>query len=303
MITFYYGTDAWRLRHASRTFQATVRIDGTSASASDELEHLLKYPGFFGQKTSVVVSDPLAIVGLPELLKDTDADSLTDVHLLLVHRNVPKETDDNKKILARLIRMAGTATEFTPLKGAKLLLWVRDYCSEIGGRIESGAAEELLMRTGGESWAIANELEKLCAYTGGDISLGSVRTLVSQPAQEDDWELSNALAARNKRGAISALYRRIAAGAPEQLLIGSLASTLRSLMMVRELTDRGSSSALIAKTTGLHPFVVSKTLRGSRLYEPSALRDAHQNLAQLDRSIKDGLSDGADGLFRILMAL
>lgn len=303
MITLLYGTDAWRLRHASRKFQAAIRIDGTSATASDELERLLKYPSFFGQQASVVVTEPLAILSLPELLKHTDAPSLTDVRIILVHRNIPKETDTNKKTLAKLVRMAGTTTEYSPLKGAKLLSWVRDYCAEIGGTIDSGAAEELISRTGGDTWTLANELEKLCAYTGGGVTLGSVRTLVPQPAQEDNWELSNALAAHNKRGVIAALYRRIAAGVPEQLLIGSLASTLRSLMMVRELTDRGSSSAMIAKTTGLHPFVVSKTLRGAQLYEPQALRQAHQNLAHLDRSIKNGLADGTDGLFGILMAL
>ena len=303
MITFFYGTDPWRLRHALQAFAATAHIDGTSATAHEELERLLKYPSFFGQVSSVAVSEPFAIPGLLELLKENDVCTMKDVHLLLVQRTQPKESADRKKLLAHLTRLATASTEFRQLTGDALSSWVREQCAEIGGAIERGAVEELIMRVGDDTWALASELEKLCAFTDGVITLAAVRMLVLRPPQQDDWELSNAIAARNKRGALAALYRRISAGTPEPLLIGSLASALRSLMMIRELLDRGLAAPAIASMTGLHPYVVSKTLRGARLYEPAALAAAHRSLASLDRATKEGRADGTDGLFGIIMAL
>lgn len=304
MITILYGTDAWRLRHASQKIQATVRIDGTSPAASDELERLLKYPNFFGTRTVVVVTDPLSAVDVPGLLKRTHAKELADIDVHMVQRTTAKETADRKKVLAQFIRMATSSTEFSPLKAGALRSWIKEYCAEIGGTIETDAAQELVTRTGGDSWLIANELEKLCAYAqGGAVTLAAVRTLVPQPPQQDDWELSNALAAHDKRGALAALYRRIASGTPEPLLIGTIASALRSLIMVRELIDRGRPTAAIASATGLHPYVVSKTLRGSRLYDPRSLSAAHRRCALLDRAMKDGRTDGIDGLFGIIVAL
>ena len=131
----------------------------------------------------------------------------------------------------------------------------------------------------------------------------SVRLLVPAPYRYDEWELSNAIAARDKRGAVAALFKRVREGAPEPLMVGSLASAVRTLMMVRDLADRGRPATAIAKATGLHPYVVSKTLRGAAAYEPHALREAHRMLAALDRSSKEGAADAVDGLFATLLAL
>lgn len=303
MITLYYGTDAWRLRHATASCEADLRIDGSTSGGTAELEHLLKYPGFFGQTTTVVVTEPLAFAGLVDLLKNTGARALKDVHVLLSQKCAPKETADRKKLLAQMERLASVSTEFTALKGAQLSAWIRSYCTGNGRAIDTDALEELVARIGSDTWMLANELEKLCAYAPERISRPAVTALVPLPQQQDEWELSNAIAAHDKRGAIAALHRRIAAGAPEPLLIGNVASAVRSLLMVRDLLDRGRPNAAIAAATGLHPYVVMKTVRGARMFKPDSLLAAHRNLATLDRAMKDGRADGIDGLFSVLITL
>ncbi len=72
--------------------------------------------------------------------------------------------------------------------------------------------------------------------------------------------------------------------------------------MVKDLAARGTPPASIAKLSGLHPFVVSKTLRGATTTDADALRRTHVALAKLDRSAKEGTAHNADELFSILLA-
>ncbi|HTP56707.1 MAG TPA: DNA polymerase III subunit delta [Candidatus Paceibacterota bacterium] len=312
MITLLYGTDAWRLDHAAREFRARwsasggtppVILDGASPDTSDELERMLKYPTFFGAAVLATVNDPLTIPGLMKMLTANDAHRIQDVHILLIQRTSAKESAERNKALAGLARIAAKTTEFAPLTGARCAGWVREYCAQTGREITPEAVAELIRRAGTETWALVNELEKLCAYEPERVTIATVQLLVPRPHQMDEWELSDAIGTRDKRGAITALHRRVANGTPEPLLIGSLASSVRSLLMVRELADRGIPPAAIAKSSGLHPFVVAKTLRGARAYDPRALRNAHSHLALLDRASKEGRADAVDGLFGILLAL
>ena len=56
-------------------------------------------------------------------------------------------------------------------------------------------------------------------------------------------------------------------------------------------------------TTGLHPFVVSKTLRGARTADMGRLIRSHTALAVLDRNTKEGTADATDGLFDVILGL
>jgi DNA polymerase III delta subunit len=86
-------------------------------------------------------------------------------------------------------------------------------------------------------------------------------------------------------------------------MIGSLASAVRTLVTIRDLAGRGHAAPVIARTAGLHPFVVSKNLRGAMTYGVDALPTALRKIAELDRDAKSGRADAFDSLFSILLAI
>jgi len=309
-ITLLHGTDAWRLRSAAARETAAwehahgsgaVRLSGTSPDAVAGLERILKYPSFFQQRTLVALTDPLIVEGLADLVDGSPG--LADTDLILVQDTPSRRTKGHTEALRGIARLADRTEAVDLLEGERLASWIRAFCAERDCAIEPAAVAELTARTGNDSWALSGELEKLCAYAAPSVTVSAVRTLVAAPSHEDEWELSNAVAAHDKRSALAALFRRVRDGAPEQLLLGTVAAAVRSLLTVRDLTDRGRPASAIAAATGMHPYVVSKTLRGASAADPARLRRAHAALALLDRQAKEGRADAVDGLFAVLMAL
>lgn len=320
MLIFHHGSDTYRMRQAGIALAERMgaghpgmlrnaTVDLREPTGTDELERLLKYPTFFSEPTLITVTSALADARTAERMTDIldryDPARMTDVTVVVRHEG---ESDGRsaaaKSLLAYLTKKSSEHTEFEPLKGAALDAWVTDFCVRRGCTIAPAALALVTQRTAGDGWALAQELEKLCAYAqNGAIDAHAIHALVAPPPERDEWELSNALAAQDKRGAIGALWRRLSQGTAEQLLLGSLASGIRTLMTVKDLAGRGLSPAAVAKTAGLHPYVVTKTLRGAASYTGEQLAGAHERLAGLDRSAKSGHADMTDGLFAVLLSL
>jgi len=311
MLLCYHGNDSYRIRQAVCDLIDSVRAQGTALSithvdctddsAADEIERRLKYPAFFEEKTLIAARNAAGPI-FADLLERYPLSSMHDVIIVAIQDTSQKSAD--KKTLNALVKAADTATQFSPLTGGALSDWVHDYCVKRGSSINPATVAVLTGRLSTDTGQLALELDKLCAYArGAEITVDMVRLLTPARVERDEWELSNALASHDKRAAIVALWRRIHEGTPEPLLIGSLASGLRNLLMIQDLTSRKQPSAGIAKLTGLHPFVVSKSLRGAATAHPQRLREAHISLARLERDAKDGFAHMTDGMFSVLLSL
>lgn len=312
MLILYAGSDAYRLRLATQALVASYRekygsivnlfrIDGSDEDAAEHIERQLKYPSFFDEKKIIVVQDA-AGQAVSDILKRYTLSDLDDIVFIAVQLTTHESCD--KKVLATLGKKADRTEVFEPLAGAQLAVWARQYCSEQNTSIEPDALSGLLQRTGTDMQQLSCELEKLCAFVrGGVITPGDVRLLTPVREEQDEWELSNALSAHDKRAIIGVLWKQLQTGVAEQKLLGSLASGIRNLSMVKDMQVRGKPVGATAATTGLHPFVISKTMRGAAAADTGKLRRAHIGLAELDRSYKDGRADIVDGLFAILLSL
>ncbi len=312
MLILYFGSDAYRLRRAASALVAEYRatygsilnlfmINGDDDNATEQLERPLKYPSFFEEKKFIVVHNA-AGAAMAGILKHYALSELDDIVLVAVQHTQHEPCD--KKVLLALSKAADTVETFEPLTGAPLTAWAHDFCTERNTTIETSALTALLQRTNSDMQTLSNELEKLCAYANNNaITLQAVQTLTPARYEQDEWELSNALAAHDKRSAIAVLWRRLQAGVSEQMLLASCAAGIRNLSMIKDVQQRHPSAGVIATVTGLHPFVISKTMRGAASADSAKLHRAHISLAQLDRSSKDGRADTVDGLFSVLLSL
>jgi DNA polymerase III delta subunit len=312
MLLCYHGTDAFRLRQAVTDLIGSLRshhgaslhvarIDCSDDGAADELERHLKYPSFFGDRKLIIAFNAAGPV-MADILGRYALSALDDIVLVALQDTAQKSTD--KKVLATLMITAETTVALNELKGAEFDAWMRDYCEQRHTSLEPAAARELIRRVGTDTGRCASEIEKLSAYANGDpISHDMVLLLTPARPERDEWELSNAMASHDKRAMMTALWRRVQEGTPDQLLIGSLASGLRNLLMIKDLTAQKKPAAGIAKLTGLHPFVISKSLRGAGSADTGRLRSAHCAVALLDRDAKDGRRDAVDGMFSLLLSL
>ncbi len=307
MTTLYYGTDTYRLRQALRALVADARargpvllqtIDGSDTDAVQRIQSAAAAQGLFGEPRLVCINNAALVSDIESYLPDDDM----GISVCLT-QDARGMNADGKRHLAMLIKHVANTQRFDALEGRERISWVTAFCRERERTITSSAAAEAVRRTGGDTWTLANELEKLCAYTENTIDDDAVNVLVAPPSVFDEWELSNALATRDKRAALAALWRRLRAGVPEQLIIGLMASATRTLVLVKEGVDRHMPAAAIAKATGLHPFVVSKNLRSVQSVDAMAIRAAHLRIARLDRDGKRGRADVVDGLFGTIVGM
>jgi len=311
MLELFYGPDAYQLRTAVSARVTALRaahgsaLTVTSVDCADDdaimaLERPLKYPSFFDEPTIIVARNPVS-ESFTDIRKRYDLNGLPDIIILAVQNTSGLRAT---KALTTIRDDADTAHALEPLNGKHFITWMTGYASKRGATLDPAAAAVLSSAVGEDMSSAALELDKLCAFArGGVIGTDAVHTLTPRKAEHDEWALSNALAAHDKRGALAALWQRAQEGAPEQLLLGSVAAGIRNLLMVNDLRARHQPAAAIARATGLHPFIVSKTLRGAATADAVRLRRAHAGLAQLDRDGKDGRADVADGLFSLLLSL
>lgn len=310
MITLISGSDTYRIREAVRLLVSDhgrecpcipQRIDCADTDGADALVQALGTPSFLDSHRLVIARDPLAAADLSGRLAPW-ADA-RDVDLILVQPLDRKPSAAQTRELASLARVCAAIEHCEPLTEGHLPAWIAGFCSFRGRTIAPQASRELIERVGTDSWALAGELEKLCAYAESTITPEMVELLVARPPADDTWGIANALASHDKRGALAALWRKATEGTAMPLLVGSLASSVRTLLTVRGLRAQGMAPASIAKTAGVHPFVVSKNLRGTSAFDDASLAVALRTLAELDRDAKSGRTDGTDGLFAVLLAL
>lgn len=90
-----------------------------------------------------------------------------------------RSLDKRKKVFKALLETA-TVTVFWPLFENQVPAFIREEAAARGKEIEPEALQALVSRVGGDLGELANELEKLCIYSGHDrlIRSGAVNALV-----------------------------------------------------------------------------------------------------------------------------
>jgi len=154
-------------------------------------------------------------------------------------------------------------------------------------RLAAGAAEALVEHVGNEPQQLARELEKLSLRFGAsDVGVEQVLDTVSGERSPTAFALESALRERRIAHAIAAVRRALAQGDRPELLVGQIASELRSLLRARALLDSGmdEESAKRAFGGGRGFYVVPR----ARNYRRVELERALRSLAEVDVAAKTG---------------
>src|SRR5258708_13178085 len=86
------------------------------------------------------------------------------------------------------------------------------------------------------------------------------------------------MAQRNTKRALDILHDLLADGEPPLKLISTTTTQVRSLLLVKELSQQGKRSSEIASTIGIAPFVADKALRQVGKFTPMQLENAYRRV-------------------------
>src|SRR6266566_3815208 len=156
----------------------------------------------------------------------------------------------------------GKVIQCTLPKGAALESWISRRATSLGVKITSEATTMLANFIGNQLRLLANELDKLATYVGpgATITPEDVRQLSAQVQEARIFDLTDALAQRNRKQALDILHDLLADGEPPLKLISTITTQDRSLVLVKELAQKGMRAPQIASTLGIAPFIVDKSL-------------------------------------------
>jgi DNA polymerase III subunit delta len=207
----------------------------------------------------------------------------TTVLIVLVDEELPASSP-----LLKAGEAYGKVIQCTLPRGAALETWISRRATSLGVKITSEASTLLANFIGNQLRLLANELDKLATYagTGATITAEDVRQLSAQVQEARIFDLTDALAQRNRKQALNLLHDLLADGEPPLKLISTITSQVRSLLLVKELADDGLRIPQIVSATGMAPFVAEKALRQIGKFSPAQLERAYRQLLATDAALK-----------------
>ncbi len=207
----------------------------------------------------------------------------TTVLVLLVD-----EVIDAANPLVKAAEKHGKVFQYTLPKGAALESWISKRAKNSGAKISQEATTLLANFVGNHLRLLSNEIDKLAAYVGKDktINADDVRKLTAQVQEARVFDLTDALAQRNRKQALNILHDLLSDGEPPIKLIYTITTQVRSLLLVKELSQRGMRSAAIASTIGMAPFMAEKALRQVGNFTMPQLEAAYRQLLSTDAALK-----------------
>jgi DNA polymerase-3 subunit delta len=267
-----------------------IELHDAGETSGDDAVAACNAMGLFGDGTRLVVVEGV------EAWKAPDAKAVADylkapapgTTLALVAGELKKDAP-----VAKAVAGVGEVLIWdVPQRG--LQSWVAEQVKLRGATADAEACRLLLELVGDDLYDLANEVDKLATWAGGErISDTDVELLVAPRAQSPGFALTDAWGARDVAAVLRSSERMLErTGDPRSKtiprVVGSLTSHVARIRACQKLDAEGIPSKEAAGRLKMHPFYVQKLYAQSRNYSPEELQDVTVRLAELDHALKGG---------------
>jgi len=199
-----------------------------------------------------------------------------------------KKLDKRSKV-AKLIAEKCELFESPRIREDKVPDWIIAYLGEKDYQIEPKAAWLMVEYLGNELDKVANELEKLMLYAGGNhkrITSSMVESNIGISKDYNNFELTKALAAGDvlKANRIIRYFERNPKNNPMVLTLSSLFYYFSKILLVH--AHKGKSRDVLAREVGVPPFFVPEYEQASKTFTPARTREIISMLREYDGKSK-----------------
>ncbi len=171
--------------------------------------------------------------------------------------------------------------------------WVRDQFTRVGVEADADVSRALVEIVGDDLYALANEVEKIGAWAGGEpIDERTVELLAAPHAEAPLFALTDAWGARDRAGILRACEAALdRSGDPSSSriarIIGSLTGHVTRVARAHALAAAGVRARDAASELDVrHPYAAEKAFAHARNYSAEELQDVIVRLAALDLALK-----------------
>jgi len=305
MIIFLYGQDSYRINQKLNELVHGYKAKNPSGLnlinlnlAENRLEDffesvkssslipekkLIILKNIFGAKSEALLKFFRPKAGPPLAEKSADLSKRDDVILIIVNFG----DSDKGKLFEYLIEKPNQVQNFKLLKAYEVKPWAKQFSNSLGMDFTGEALDFLISSCGLNLWRLDCEIRKLADFSA---SGGKIRSIISKSQVEEltvpsanykIFELTDALAKKNKKKALEALYVAFDNGEKPTELLGLLAWQIRNLLRFKLNPGRPSDLKL-------HPFVLEKIKESARLFSVDELNAILSKIIDLDLAFKTG---------------
>jgi DNA polymerase-3 subunit delta len=212
---------------------------------------------------------------------------------------------DERKKIVKAFKDLDAAVPFLSLSGDELTQWVKGRAEKAQFGFAEGAAEQLILYTGGNLQSLSAEIEKISLYVGqgGTATAELIDELVVRSAEQNVFLLIEEIVQLRLDRAFSILDELLKQKEEPIKIVSLIARQFRIILQVKELGKQGYSQQQIASQIGLHPYAVKLAEGQARKYDLPKLSAILSRLADLDFQMKSGQIDKVLGLEMFLLGL
>ena len=309
MIIFLYGADSFRgaeklsdlknkyVQENSSGIDLSV-LDYGETSTLQPLSNIFSSQGLFSTKKLVLVKNSMTKGSLEQqkevltvLKENSSLEKDPETIVIFFESGSPKKNGALYKFLFKIAKKQ----EFISLEGNVLANWALDYTKKLSSEISfsKNALNMLLASTGNDLYVLSNEIIKLVNYkNSGEISNEDVALLVKSKVDSTMFETIEALSFGNKSRALELFHQQIAKGEDVFYILSMYTYQIRTLLKIGDFYWQGIVAApQIAQASGIHPYVVQKSLSQIRNLSEEKTKQMLRDLAEIDFNAKTGKVD------------
>jgi len=299
MIIFIYGEDSYRskiklkeiIEEYKKVHKSGLNLIYIDANEKefDVFSNYSRANSMFDEKKLIVLKNVFCNKKFQEdflgsIKKIEDAKDI-----VVVYEN--DKVDERTKFF-KTLKKESKCQEFSLLTGVALKKWAAQEFEKYSAKISPQTLDTFLNYIGNDLWKLENEIKKLAHFRKGQlIKNEDIELQVKSKIENDIFKTIEALAAKDKKQSLIFLHKHLDAGDNVLYILSMIAYQFRNLLIIKELIENQEPYGLIAKKSGLHPFVVQKTYSLCSKFSMEQLKKIYQKIFQIDSDIKIGKID------------
>ncbi|HEP1366642.1 DNA polymerase III subunit delta [Streptococcus pyogenes] len=203
---------------------------------------------------------------------------------------------DSKRRLVKLLKRDALVLEANPLKEAELRTYFQKYSHQLGLGFESGAFDQLLLKSNDDFSQIMKNMAFLKAYKkSGTVSLADIEQAIPKSLQDNIFDLTRLVLRGKIDAARDLIYDLRLSGEDDIKLIAIMLGQFRLYLQLAILAKEGKSEQQLVTSLSeilgrrVNPYQVKYAIKDSRTLSLKELAFVVKTLIETDYQIKTGV--------------
>lgn len=289
MIIFLYGQDSYRISQKLKEIIEGYKTKNPSGfnfvsldlseSKIEDFFETIKSKSLIPEKKLVIAKnifqDESQSKHILEFLKQQEISRKEGTIFVVAHLGDPLKNE----LFDYLIKKPNQSQDFKPLNSYEIKEWAKKFSDSFEIVFTGEALDYLISNCGRDLWRLDNEIRKIANYQiKGVVGKSEVEELLIPSAEYNIFELTNALANKNKSKTLLALYRALNNGENPTELLGLLAWQVRNLLIFKNSAGTADLKS--------HPFVLGRIKESAKNFSVGELNAILSKIIDLDLAFK-----------------